>query len=117
MASASSEEWEVVDEKQLYLELQGVVDFPAETPVDRFDFINADSQKPLFKIGDFVYAGRYEDTVGSHMAFRIENCPAATADTAPRRKLHFAGKTDKVLKMAPACIRQKNKEDQSSCGS
>ena len=50
MASGSSDEWDLVDEKKVYLELQGVVDFPTDVPMDRFDFINADSEKPLFKV-------------------------------------------------------------------
>lgn len=57
MASVSSDEWELVGEKKVYLELQGVVDFPADTPVDRFEFINADSQKPLFKVGIVLVTG------------------------------------------------------------
>lgn len=81
-----------------------------------------------------MYAGRYEDTVGTHLAFRISDTEklsagsAATANgdfnenpsvdrvdilgrhTTGNKKLQYIGKTNKLLRMTPASVRSKHIE-------
>ncbi|OQR73148.1 hypothetical protein BIW11_09924 [Tropilaelaps mercedesae] len=132
-SSSLGSDWELMDSHEVFIELQGVTDLPPDITTSQCAFIKPDSERPLLKVRDFVYAGRYEDTVGTHLAFRVLDSNRASAGAGgggdsskdpiadahnvgaqhnpTNKKLQFMGKTDKMLRMTPASVRNKRSSE------
>ncbi|XP_076462972.1 general transcription factor 3C polypeptide 6-like [Babylonia areolata] len=103
-------EWE---ETLVHVELCGVSGtqlFPSEGGSQQAEILGLASERPLMTINGHTFAGRYEDTIGTHliMAGDEKNSPTGSeGSSSSGRNWEYLCKTDKKLVMQPAFLVEK----------
>ena len=113
-----NEEEIVQDQELVHVEINGIFqDLQTEDGQDLSDiskFIGLDTEQPIVQIGNQVFAGTFEDTIGTSLFFTLdddqeeEDLPAAAAaaqeegkervfDNAPTKRVEYVCKADKKL--------------------
>ena len=100
------DDWEVVEEQLVHVELSGGIfqDDLKSDPGIATKFVGLDTEQPVVQLGNQVFAGRFEDTIGTSVFFKRE---PVTAEEAARRdpvfdreaetKVEYVCKTSKKL--------------------
>ncbi|CAH8869023.1 unnamed protein product [Trichobilharzia szidati] len=77
--SNTDEDWEVLNEENLYVDCQGLLEDDILTPNSVIHLVDLESEKPLMQVGPAVFEGHYEDVVGTYLLF--ENCKSPLDST------------------------------------
>nr|XP_020466906.1 general transcription factor 3C polypeptide 6 [Monopterus albus]XP_020466913.1 general transcription factor 3C polypeptide 6 [Monopterus albus] len=106
------EEWEE-EEQLVVMELSGVIsnDFMSRCQ-GTCKILDIDSDKPMMQVGQYVFAGEYEDALGTCVLFN-EVPQKENADSGPEIK--YMCHTMKKLMMQRVFLTEK-KEDETSTG-
>ena len=109
-----AEEEIVQDQELVHVEINGIFqDLQTEDGQDLSDiskFIGLDTEQPIVQIGNQVFAGTFEDTIGTSLFFTLDDkdkdeavLPAAAEgkervfDNAPTKRVEYVCKADKKL--------------------
>ncbi|XP_053742861.1 general transcription factor 3C polypeptide 6 [Synchiropus splendidus] len=105
------DEWEE-EEQLVVVELSGIInnDFLAKGP-GTCKILDIDSETPMMQIGEYVFAGEYEDALGTCVLFEEDSSHGKNAP-----KLKYMCKTAKKLLMQRIFLTEK-KECESNSGS
>jgi hypothetical protein len=103
------EEWTVVGEQLVHVELSGVYQDDLFTKNSQAfegvisQWTGLESAEPIVQIGEQVFAGTFEDDVGTSVFFRCEETSSSSSQDpvfereTPNLKAKFECKTDKKL--------------------
>ncbi|KAM7002540.1 general transcription factor 3C polypeptide 6 [Tautogolabrus adspersus] len=107
------DEWEE-EEQLVVVELSGIInnDFLTKTR-GTCKILDIDSEKPMIQVGQYVFAGEYEDTLGSYVLFE-EGPQKGQADSGP--ELKYMCHTVKKLMMQRVFLTEKKEVEISSGG-
>lgn len=107
------DEWEE-EEQLVVVELSGIIsnDFLSKCR-GTCKILDIDSEKPMMQVGQYVFAGEYEDALGTCVLFE-EGPPKGKADSVP--ELKYMCHTTKKLMMQRIFLVEK-KEGETSTGS
>ncbi|XP_073328221.1 general transcription factor 3C polypeptide 6 isoform X2 [Pagrus major] len=107
------EEWEE-EEQLVVVELSGIInnDFLSKCR-GTCKILDIDSEKPMMQVGQYVFAGEYEDTLGTCVLFE-EGSKKGKEDSVP--ELKYTCHTAKKLMMQRIFLTEK-KEGETSTGS
>ncbi|XP_041651998.1 general transcription factor 3C polypeptide 6 isoform X2 [Cheilinus undulatus] len=107
------DEWEE-EEQLVVVELSGIINNDFLTKCrGTCKILDIDSEKPMMQVGQYVFAGEYEDTVGTCVLFE-EGPQKGKADSAP--ELKYTCHTTKKLMMQRIFLTEK-REGETSSGS
>ncbi|XP_027128395.1 general transcription factor 3C polypeptide 6 isoform X2 [Larimichthys crocea] len=112
-SSSMDDEWEE-EEQLVVVELSGIInnDFLSKCR-GTCKILDIDSEKPMMQVGQYVFAGEYEDALGTCVLFE-EGPQKGKADTSP--ELKYTCHTVKKLMMQRIFLTEK-KEGETSTGS
>nr|XP_032809996.1 general transcription factor 3C polypeptide 6 [Petromyzon marinus] len=103
LAMASGDEWDDGDweeeEQYVVVELSGIIDsdFLAKCN-NSFKMLGVDTDEPIMQLGGCVFAGRYEDALGTCVLFK-ENATSGPGDASEGTALSYQCHTAKKLLM------------------
>ncbi|XP_060891301.1 general transcription factor 3C polypeptide 6 [Labrus mixtus] len=107
------DEWEE-EEQLVVVELSGIIDNDFLTKTrGTCKILDIDSEKPMIQVGQYVFAGEYEDTLGSCVLFE-EGPQKGQADSGP--ELKYMCHTVKKLMMQRVFLTEKKEVETSSGG-
>ncbi|XP_020487025.2 general transcription factor 3C polypeptide 6 [Labrus bergylta] len=108
------DEWEE-EEQLVVVELSGIIDNDFLTKTrGTCKILDIDSEKPMIQVGQYVFAGEYEDTLGSCVLFE-EGPQKGQADSGP--ELKYMCHTVKKLMMQRVFLTEKKEVETSAGGS
>jgi len=105
MSRNSDSEYEY-EEAVVLVELNGIIDsnflLQEQTPTK---ILGIDTEKPILQIGHYIFAGDYEDTLGSVIAYE----PTTTVNSEEKeiQDYKFICKTDKKISMKRIFLQDK----------
>ncbi|XP_077452767.1 general transcription factor 3C polypeptide 6 [Stigmatopora argus] len=106
------DEWEE-EEQLVVVELSGIINNDAMFKSATCEILDIDSEQPMMQMGQYVFAGEYEDTLGTCVLF--EEGPGKGKDgNAP--ELKYMCHTVKKLMMQRIFLSER-KENESDAGS
>ncbi|XP_054476520.1 general transcription factor 3C polypeptide 6 isoform X1 [Anoplopoma fimbria] len=108
------DEWEE-EEQIVVVELSGIInnDFLSKCR-GTCKILDIDSDKPMMQVGQYVFAGEYEDTLGTCVLFE-EGPQKGNADSCP--DLKYMSHTVKKLMMQRIFLVEKKEGETSTAGS
>ncbi|XP_015921072.2 uro-adherence factor A isoform X1 [Parasteatoda tepidariorum] len=105
MEDGSDSEYEV-EEAVVLVELNGIIDsnflFQEDIPCK---ILGIDSENPILQLGQYTFAGEYEDTLGTVVAYEPDE-----SQNEEEKKYKFTAKTDKKLVMKRVFVQEKIEE-------
>eukprot|EP00058_Branchiostoma_floridae_P027617 XP_002613108.1 hypothetical protein BRAFLDRAFT_89993 [Branchiostoma floridae] len=103
---AEAEEYEEIEDESLVLvELTGIIDSDfLRTGSGQCKFVGIDSEQPVLQMDRYIFAGEYEDTVGTCVMFEEESLDEEEGDT----QLAYMCHTAKKLNMTRSFLTSKN---------
>lgn len=106
------EEWE---EEYVYIDLVGMVD-PEKLNLcnkENTSILGVDgSDMTVLKLGGYVFAGTYEEPIGTMVFFEEQQQQGSTKQTNKQPVLKYNCHTTKVLKASRAFLKQKYEEEE-----
>lgn len=106
-----------VEEILVYMQFDSKLDSDLLQPHTPFKIIGVDSEKPVLQLGNQVFEGNWNDTVGTAVFFE-ENPSASPGDPvfmkSPPLTLNYHSKTQKSLVMSRIFVRPKDENDTDS---
>lgn len=119
----SSDSWETDEEQLVHVQLSGIFqDDLAGNPALLTKFVGLDSAAPVVQIGNQVFAGQYENTLGTSVFFKAKSDDANDGDDEaesedkeedpvfsprPQNKIEFVHKTDRKLVLKRVFLNKK----------
>uniref|UniRef100_A0A8C9J132 General transcription factor 3C polypeptide 6 n=1 Tax=Panthera tigris altaica TaxID=74533 RepID=A0A8C9J132_PANTA len=112
----SREEEEEEEEEQLVLvELSGIIDSDFLSKCEnKCKILGIDTERPILQVDSYVFAGEYEDTLGTCVIFE-ENVEHGDAEGSNRTVLKYKCHTMKKLSMTRTLLTEK-KEGEENIG-
>uniref|UniRef100_A0A8D0GDF8 General transcription factor 3C polypeptide 6 n=1 Tax=Sphenodon punctatus TaxID=8508 RepID=A0A8D0GDF8_SPHPU len=111
MAAGSEEE----QEQLVMVELSGIIDSDfLEKCENKCKILGIDTEKPILQVDRYVFAGEYEDTLGTCVVFE-ENADHVDAEGNEKIELKYKCHTMKKLNMTRTLLTEK-KEGEDSIG-
>lgn len=114
--------WETEEEELVHVELSGIFQDDLRRDPDLVcKFIGLDREEPLVQLGNQIFSGRFEDTVGTSVFFKqgvISDEEAAKKDPVFDRssdnKIDYLCKTDTKLVLKRVFLNAKTKQQQQT---
>jgi len=107
----SDSDYELEEETLLHVEVAGVLQEDlALTPDTPIRFIDLASANPLVQVGNQVFSGTYEDTVGTSLLFKQKENTDPVDDVFGRHvttKVEYLDSTQKKLKLKRVFLKAK----------
>ena len=101
---------EIIDEELIHVEINGIFQdlFKSGGQDLASKFIGLDSEQPIVQIGNQVFAGTFEDTLGTSLFFTVDEKPTdqddeeipdleKVFDNSPSKTVKYVCKSDKKL--------------------
>ncbi|GFW69255.1 uncharacterized protein TNCV_2366331 [Trichonephila clavipes] len=110
MDNNSDSEYEI-EEALVLVELNGIIDadFLLQAQ-DQSKFLGIETDEPILQIGNCLFKGEYEDTVGTVIVYEPTDTSKTDASETIENSYEFLCKTDKKLTMKRCFPREKNAE-------
>lgn len=118
----SDSDWETDEEQLVHVHLAGVFqdnDSKKFAP-EEAKFIGLDTQEPLVQIGNQVFAGKYQQVLGTSVFFKRksdedlnDDQEDPVFDTLPKSELDYLAKTGKKLILKRVFIKEKPANSES----
>ncbi|GFQ87894.1 uncharacterized protein TNCT_366121 [Trichonephila clavata] len=110
MDNNSDSEYEI-EEALVLVELNGIIDadFLLQAQ-DQTKFLGIETDEPILQIGNCLFKGEYEDTVGTVIVYEPTDTSKTDASETIENSYEFLCKTDKKLTMKRCFPREKNAE-------
>lgn len=106
-----------VEEILVYMQFDSKLDSDLLQPHTPFKIIGVDSEKPVLQLGNQVFEGNWNDTVGTAVFFE-ENPSASPGDPvfmkSPPITLNYHSKTQKALIMSRIFVKPKENNDEEN---
>ncbi|XP_046889710.1 general transcription factor 3C polypeptide 6 isoform X2 [Hypomesus transpacificus] len=105
------DDWE---EELVVVELSGIInsDFLTKCQGGTCKILDIDSERPIMQVGPYVFAGEYEDFLGTCVLFQEENITRQDTDAGPQLK--YKCHTGKKLMMQRIFLSEKKEGETSS---
>ncbi|XP_075410782.1 general transcription factor 3C polypeptide 6 isoform X1 [Tenrec ecaudatus] len=119
MAAAESwdcEEWEEEEEQLVLVELSGIIDSDFLSKCEnKCKILGIDTEKPIMQVDNYVFAGEYEDTLGTCVIFEEDGEEHVDAEGNNKTMLKYKCHTMKKLNMTRTLLTEK-KEGEENIG-
>jgi len=110
-------EWETDEEGEqlLQVELSGIFqDDLTKNPNSEAKFIGLDTRQPIVQLGDQVFAGKYKETVGMSVFFKVneyngEICDDPVFSKRPNESLEYHSQTGRKLTLKRVFLNERKK--------
>ncbi|XP_053319195.1 general transcription factor 3C polypeptide 6 [Spea bombifrons] len=110
-AAAEEDEYEVVEEQLVLVELTGIIDLDILEKCDnRCKILGINTEKPFLQVDKYVFAGEYEDALGTFVIFE-ETSEQVDGDN-PKPQLKYKCHTTKKLNMTRTFLTEKKEGDE-----
>ncbi|XP_062317712.1 general transcription factor 3C polypeptide 6 [Osmerus eperlanus] len=107
------DDWEE-EEQLVVVELSGIInsDFLTKCQGGTCKILDIDSERPIMQVGPYVFAGEYEDFLGTCVLFQEQDITGQDTDTGPQLK--YKCHTGKKLMMQRIFLAEKKEGEPSS---
>lgn len=118
------DDWETDDEQLVHVELSGIFqDDLKKNPELLTKFVGIETDQPIVQLGNQVFAGKYEDVVGTTVFFKSvpvnseeqdpddPNNPDPVFDSVGDSKVEYFCKTEKKLLLKRVFLNKKDEPD------
>ncbi|XP_066466810.1 general transcription factor 3C polypeptide 6 [Tiliqua scincoides] len=110
------QEGEEVQEQLVMVELSGIIDSDfLEKCENKCKILGIDTERPILQVDRYVFAGEYEDTLGTCVVFE-ENKDQVDAEGNQKLQLQYKCHTMKKLNMTRTLLTEKKEGEESTGG-
>ncbi|XP_006879219.1 PREDICTED: general transcription factor 3C polypeptide 6 [Elephantulus edwardii] len=114
---STCEEWDEEEEQLVLVELSGIIDSDFLSKCEnKCKVLGIDTEKPVMQVDNYVFAGEYEDALGTCVIFEedVEEC--ADAEGNNKTVLKYKCHTMKKLSMTRTLLTEKKKGEENIGG-